>query len=101
MSVEVAGLPGIFSHDGLDSGTRMLLETLEEQPVQADRLLDFACGAGVIGAWIQAWQVGREEVVASVDGVDVQSQAVICARETYQRKSRCWHDLRLRRSREY
>ncbi|MGO1691717.1 MAG: methyltransferase [Marinobacter sp.] len=85
VSVEVAGLPGIFSHDGLDSGTRMLLETLEEQPVQADRLLDFACGAGVIGAWIQAWQVGREEVVASVDGVDVQSQAVICARETYQR----------------
>ena len=53
VSVEVAGLPGIFSHDGLDNGTRMLLETLEEQPVQADRLLDFACGAGVIGAWIQ------------------------------------------------
>ena len=85
MSVEVAGLPGIFSQDGLDNGTRMLLDTLAEQPVRADRVLDFACGAGVIGAWLQAKQVAREEPVASVDGVDVQAQAVICARETYQR----------------
>lgn len=85
ISVEIAGLPGIFSQDGLDNGTRMLLETLEEQPVRADRLLDFACGSGVIGAWIQAWQAAREEPLAGVDGVDVQSQAVICARQTYQR----------------
>ncbi|MFP3977998.1 methyltransferase [Marinobacter sp. KMM 10035] len=85
ISIEVAGLPGIFSQDGLDNGTRMLLETLAEQPVRADRLLDFACGAGVIGAWIQAWQAARQVPVASIDGVDVQSQAVICARETYQR----------------
>lgn len=87
ISVEVAGLPGIFSQDGLDNGTRMLLETLAENPVRADRLLDFACGAGVIGAWVQAWQAAREAPVASIDGVDVQSQAVICARETYQRNS--------------
>lgn len=85
VSVEVAGLPGIFSQDGLDNGTRMLLETLEEQPVRADRLLDFACGAGVIGAWLQAWQAESKAPVASVDGVDVQSQAVICAKETYRR----------------
>lgn len=84
VSIEVAGLPGIFSQDGLDKGTRMLLETLAEQPVRADRLLDFACGAGVIGAWIQA---AREIPVASIDGVDVQSQAVICARETYRHNS--------------
>ncbi|MGO1659015.1 MAG: methyltransferase [Marinobacter sp.] len=85
VSVDIAGLPGIFSQDSLDDGTRLLLETLEEQPVEADSLLDFACGSGVIGAWIQAWQAAREAPVASVDGVDVQSQAVICARETYQR----------------
>lgn len=87
VSIDVAGLPGIFSLDGLDNGTRMLLETLAEEPVRADRLLDFACGAGVIGAWIQAHQSAREAPVASVDGVDVQSQAVICARETYRRNS--------------
>ncbi|RBW49999.1 class I SAM-dependent methyltransferase [Marinobacter sp. F3R11] len=85
VSVEVAGMPGIFSHDGLDKGTRLLLETLAEQPVTGDRLLDFACGAGVIGAWVQAWQVAHGASMSSVDGVDVQSQAVICARETYQR----------------
>lgn len=88
VTVEVAGLPGIFSQDGLDDGTRMLLETLKEQPVRADRLLDFACGAGVIGAWLQAWHAERSKTpVASVDGIDVQSQAVICARQTYQRNS--------------
>ncbi|MDN6318744.1 MAG: class I SAM-dependent methyltransferase [Marinobacter sp.] len=85
VTVEVAGLPGIFSQNGLDTGTRSLLETLAEQPIRADRLLDFACGAGVIGAWVQAWQAVREEPVAIIDGVDVQSQAVICARQTYQR----------------
>lgn len=87
VSIDVAGLPGIFSQDGLDNGTRMLLETLAEQPVRADRLLDFACGSGVIGAWIQACQAAWETPVASIDGVDVQSQAVICARETYQSNS--------------
>lgn len=86
-SVEVAGLPGIFSQDGLDKGTRVLLETLAEQPVRADRLLDFACGAGVIGAWIQAWQTAQGAPPTRVDGVDVQSQAVICARETYRRNN--------------
>ena len=40
VSVQVAGLPGIFSQDSLDDGTRMLLETLQEQPVRADRVLE-------------------------------------------------------------
>lgn len=83
--VDVAGLPGIFSQDGLDKGTRLLLETFSEQPIGAGRILDFACGAGVIGAWVQAWQASQKKAVASVDAVDVQSQAIICARETYQR----------------
>src|SRR5690554_1833606 len=64
VSVQVAGLPGIFSQDSLDDGTRMLLETLQEQPVRADRVLDFACGSGIIGAWLQAWQAGGEGFIA-------------------------------------
>ncbi|MBL1274141.1 MAG: 16S rRNA (guanine1207-N2)-methyltransferase [Marinobacter maritimus] len=87
VSIDVAGLPGIFSQDGLDNGTQMLLETLAEEPVRADRLLDFACGAGVIGAWIRVHQHAQEAPISSVDGVDVQSQAVICARETYRRNN--------------
>lgn len=77
--IDVAGLPGIFSDGRLDDGTRMLLETLAKEPV-AGPVLDFACGAGVIGAWMQAHGCG-----VTVDGVDVQAQAVTCARETYQK----------------
>lgn len=78
-AVDVAGLPGIFSDGRLDDGTALLLETLTEAP--AGPLLDFACGAGVIGAWLQR----RFPGLGSVDAVDVQAQAVLCAQRTYER----------------
>ncbi|MBW4933661.1 class I SAM-dependent methyltransferase [Marinobacter sp. F4206] len=84
-SLEVCGLPGIFSQGELDDGTALLLETLVSSPLRAERVLDFACGAGVIGAWYQAWQREQGVPASVVDGVDVQSQAVICARATYER----------------
>lgn len=84
VAVTVAGLPGIFSQGDLDKGTRVLLETLAEHPVRNDRLLDFACGAGIVGAWVQALHIAESIPVPVVDGVDVQSQAVICARQTYE-----------------
>ncbi len=84
-SIEVSGLPGIFSQGELDGGTAVLLQSLADLPMKADRILDFACGAGVIGAWHQAWQKAQGRAVSPVDGVDVQSQAVICARATYDR----------------
>ncbi len=83
----VAGIPGVFSQGELDAGTRLLLENLADQPLKADRVLDFACGAGVIGSWLQAFRQGREEEPGSVDGIDVQAQAVACARATYERAS--------------
>ncbi|WP_273205029.1 class I SAM-dependent methyltransferase [Marinobacter subterrani] len=85
IQVDVAGLPGVFSHGELDDGTRMLLDTLSDQPLQASRVLDFACGAGVIGAWLDARQTQMALPSITVDGVDVQSQAVTCARATYRR----------------
>lgn len=78
--VDVAGLPGIFSDGRLDDGTRMLLETLASDPLAGGSVLDFACGAGVIGGWLQA-----RGFSGVVDGVDVQAQAVTCASQTYQR----------------
>ena len=80
LQVSVAGLPGIFSDGRLDDGTRLLLESLDAANIKGP-VLDFACGAGVIGAWLSA-RFGRELLV---DGVDVQAQAVACARETYRR----------------
>ena len=78
----VCGLPGIFSDGRLDDGTALLLDSLARSPVRGP-VLDFACGAGVIGTWLQLWQRQRGETPAPVDGVDVQAQAVWCARETY------------------
>ncbi|MFN8501117.1 class I SAM-dependent methyltransferase [Kouleothrix sp.] len=42
------GLPGVFAHDRLDEGTRLLIETIE-QPTGL-RVLDLGCGGGAIGA---------------------------------------------------
>lgn len=46
----VAGLPGVFSLDGIDVGTELLLQSLPS--IGAKSVLDFACGAGVIGSYI-------------------------------------------------
>ena len=81
----VAGLPGIFSDGELDAGTGMLLDSLADSPLRPGAVLDFACGAGVIGAWLQCYQAQRSVEVFPVDGVDVQFQAVTCARATYER----------------
>ncbi len=78
--LQVAGMPGIFSDGRLDEGTARLLDSLAERPVKGS-VLDFACGAGVIGAWLHS----RWADIGAVDGVDVQAQAVFCARNTYQR----------------
>jgi len=96
----VAGLPGVFSRGELDPGTRLLLETLVSAPLttqsvraapgipptragMALRVLDFACGAGVIGAWLQTGERTDLRAGLSVDAVDVQSQALLSARATY------------------
>lgn len=42
--------PGIFSKQGLDSGTRMLLQNLEIKP--GTLVCDLGCGSGVIGIYI-------------------------------------------------
>lgn len=83
LDVRVAGLPGIFSDGRLDDGTAMLLETLATHPVHGP-VLDFACGAGVVGAWLESCARRNGDKTLIVDGMDVQAQAVTCARQTYQ-----------------
>lgn len=46
--VAVRTLPGVFSRDGLDVGSQLLLSTL--QPHSKGKVLDIACGAGVLAA---------------------------------------------------
>lgn len=42
----VKTLPGVFSRDGLDAGSRLLLSTLS--PHQKGKVLDVGCGAGIL-----------------------------------------------------
>jgi 16S rRNA (guanine1207-N2)-methyltransferase len=47
VSLKIANLPGVFSAGELDAGTKLLLETI---PYDRTRVLDIACGAGIMGA---------------------------------------------------
>ncbi|MEC5319433.1 16S rRNA (guanine(1207)-N(2))-methyltransferase RsmC [Brenneria populi subsp. brevivirga] len=48
--VTVKALPGVFSRDGLDPGSQLLLSTFE--PHMKGKVLDIACGAGVLAAML-------------------------------------------------
>ena len=51
--LRLCSLPGVFAHGRLDPGTDMLLDALAElRPT--GRVLDFACGCGVVGLALQA-----------------------------------------------
>lgn len=65
-------LPGVFSADRLDEGTRFLLEHLE--PPEGASVLDVGCGAGVIGV------VAGLRGAGSVTMTDVSLLAVAAAR---------------------
>ena len=51
--ISVISYPGVFAHGRLDDGTALLLHALATTELNGD-VLDFACGAGVIGACIAA-----------------------------------------------
>ena len=79
MSLTFRTLPGIFSYDGIDEGTRLLLSVLEITPL--DRVLDFGCGYGVIGLFASKKGASR------VDMIDVDLMAVACAHENIHRNN--------------
>ena len=68
--------PGIFSHGRLDAGTRVLLDVIGRLPAAGRRVLDFACGSGVIGAFLSAL-----EPTARLDFLDVDAVALAAASE--------------------
>jgi 16S rRNA (guanine1207-N2)-methyltransferase len=45
-TLTICSLPGVFSHGEFDLGSQLLLDTL---PSLSGKVLDFGCGAGVIG----------------------------------------------------
>ena len=51
LKLTVVSYPGVFAHGRLDTGTALLLNVVQGLSIQGE-VLDFACGAGVIGACI-------------------------------------------------
>ena len=77
-SIEIAALPGVFSQQGLDKGTQVLLNNLPEDI--GGKVLDFGCGAGVIS-------VALAKIYPSVELtlVDVSALAVASSKESLKR----------------
>ncbi|SEI38623.1 16S rRNA m(2)G 1207 methyltransferase [Azotobacter beijerinckii] len=73
--LEVVTLPGVFSHGRLDRGSALLLEHLDGLP--PGDLLDFGCGAGVLGAALK-----RRYPQSRVNLLDVDAFALASSRLT-------------------
>lgn len=73
-TLTIRSLPGVFSLGELDIGTRLLLDSL---PDLTGNVLDFGCGAGVIGAVIKS----RFPDV-QITMVDISALAIASAKET-------------------
>jgi 16S rRNA (guanine1207-N2)-methyltransferase len=73
--VQVSAVPGVFSWDRLDGGSALLLESVRTR--EGDRLLDLACGNGVLTAVLLA-----EGVISEATLTDADALALSAARET-------------------
>lgn len=74
--IEVISYPGVFAHGRVDAGTALLLNALAKMRIEGE-VLDFACGAGLIGACIAA---GHEH--ANVTLLDTSALALRACEET-------------------
>lgn len=77
VDLHVITRPGVFSADGLDEGTRLLLENLSLP--EEGRVVDVGCGAGVIGAFI-----GRRAPDIELLCCDVDAAALAASEATLQ-----------------
>lgn len=75
--LQVITLPGVFSHGRLDRGSALLLEHLDKLP--AGHLLDFGCGAGVLGATLQRRYPQNRLTLLDVDAFAVESSRLTLA----------------------
>ena len=71
----IRSLPGVFSHGEFDKGSELLLATL---PALHGKVLDFGCGAGVIGAVMKTNNPDIE-----LELCDISALAIESARETF------------------
>lgn len=75
--LRIVSLPGVFSHGRLDRGTALLLDQLDGLP--PGQLLDFGCGAGIIGASLKRRYPESDVVMLDVDAFAVESSRLTLA----------------------
>ncbi|WP_282343328.1 class I SAM-dependent methyltransferase [Pseudomonas sp. PS02288] len=75
--LQVVSLPGVFSHGRLDRGSALLLQHLDGLP--SGPLLDFGCGAGVIGATLKRRYPDSAVTLLDVDAFAVASSQLTLA----------------------
>lgn len=66
----IKSLPGVFSHGQFDIGSQLLLDTL---PVLSGKVLDFGCGAGVIGSVMAILNPSIELEMCDISALAVES----------------------------
>lgn len=75
--LKIVSLPGVFSHGRLDRGTALLLEHIGKLP--PGHLLDFGCGAGVLGAAIKRCHPDVQVTMLDVDAFATASSRLTLA----------------------
>ncbi|WXL26913.1 class I SAM-dependent methyltransferase [Ectopseudomonas mendocina] len=75
--LKVLTLPGVFSHGRLDVGSALLLEHLDGLP--DGHILDFGCGAGVLGASLKRRYPSSRITLLDVDAFAVESSRLTLA----------------------
>lgn len=73
--ITIRSLPGVFSHGEFDKGSELLLDNL---PSLSGKVLDFGCGAGVIGAVMKA-----NNPSIDLELCDISALAIASAQETF------------------
>ncbi len=73
-SLMVKSLPGVFSHGEFDLGSQLLLETL---PPLSGKVLDFGCGAGVLGAFM-----AKSNPEIAIEMCDINAYAITSSQAT-------------------
>ncbi|MEY8380927.1 class I SAM-dependent methyltransferase [Ileibacterium valens] len=77
-SFELESDSGVFSSDKLDTGTRILLETVLEQSKPQKNVLDLGCGTGAVGVVLgMFWN-------STITGVDTNARAARLAKKNYE-----------------
>ena len=75
--LKVISLPGVFSHGRLDRGSALLLDHLDKLP--SGHLLDFGCGAGVLGAAVKRRYPHNQVTLLDVDAFAAASSRLTLA----------------------